>query len=194
MKKMMYYILNCTWGCIMTFIGALIAFVLICIGKTPKKHGGCIYFNVGERWGGMELGLFFLTDSHDVTSTKNHEFGHSLQNCIWGPLFPFIICIPSATRYWLREQKTIEDKKKFTYIVAAIAGIVSLALIIIGLFTLLPLSIIGLFLFIYSTLIVIWLLEHEIPKYVNGKSVPYDSIWFEGQATEWGTAHIKDFQ
>jgi hypothetical protein len=28
-----------------------------------------------------------------------------LQNLIWGPLFPFVIAIPSAIRYWYRELK-----------------------------------------------------------------------------------------
>ncbi len=32
----------------------------------------------------------------------NHEFGHSIQNCYWGILFPFLIAIPSALRYWYR--------------------------------------------------------------------------------------------
>lgn len=32
-----------------------------------------------------------------------HEYGHSIQNIIFGPLFPFVIGIPSALRYWYRE-------------------------------------------------------------------------------------------
>ena len=34
-----------------------------------------------------------------------HECGHGIQNCIWGPLMIFVVCIPSATRYWYREFK-----------------------------------------------------------------------------------------
>ena len=77
-NKPLYYILNCTWGCIMTLIGAVVAIALLCVGKKPQKHAGCTYFNVGKSWGGMELGCFFLTDSHDSRHTKNHEFGLSL--------------------------------------------------------------------------------------------------------------------
>ena len=32
------------------------------------------------------------------TLTEAHEFGHSLQNLIFGPLFPFIVAIPSVIR------------------------------------------------------------------------------------------------
>ena len=28
-----------------------------------------------------------------------HEFGHTFQNCLFGPLFPLIVAIPSAIRY-----------------------------------------------------------------------------------------------
>lgn len=34
-----------------------------------------------------------------------HEAGHGLQNIVWGFLFPFVVCIPSAIRYWYRELK-----------------------------------------------------------------------------------------
>jgi hypothetical protein len=32
---------------------------------------------------------------------------------------------------------------------------------------------------------------HEIPKYENNKWTDYDEVWFEGQATEWGTKTYK---
>ena len=31
-----------------------------------------------------------------------HEYGHGIQNLWWGPLFLFVIAIPSAIRYWWR--------------------------------------------------------------------------------------------
>ena len=90
----------------MNIIGALTFLVLIVFfKKKPKKFGNCWYISVGKSWGGLELGTFFLTDSHEAESTKFHEHGHALQNLIWGPLFPFVICIPSAVRYWYRKLK-----------------------------------------------------------------------------------------
>ena len=95
----------------MSFIGVIVIGCIKIYGlfthKTfeLKKHGYCYYLNVGKSWGGVELGMFFLTDSHDSNATKWHEHGHSVQNCFWGPLMPFVICIPSAIRYWYREFK-----------------------------------------------------------------------------------------
>lgn len=107
MKRVLSYIgfwlISLTWGCIMTFIGAVVALVLLIAGKKPQRIGPNIYFRVGKHWGGVELGPFFLVDSTAGKHTVCHECGHGIQNCIWGPLMPFVICIPSATRYWYRE-------------------------------------------------------------------------------------------
>lgn len=189
-NKPLYYILNCTWGCIMTFIGAVVAFALLCVGKKPQKHAGCTYFNVGKSWGGMELGFFFLTDSHDSQHTKNHEFGHSLQNCLWGPLFPFVVCIPSAIRYWLREFKTQKGKKMYSAILTACIALIGVALLLIPLTVF---DIIGCLLILYAIIIAVWLFKTEIPKYASGKYIDYDSIWFEGQASTWGEKVSKDW-
>ena len=128
-RKILYYTLNLTWGLLPTLAGALVALFLIIIGKRPKRHGGCWYFNVGHNWGGLEMGLFFLTDNWDSTHVKNHEYGHSLQNAIWGPFMLPIISIPSVIRYWI----------------------------------------------------------HYFREKHGKTNPPYDAIWFEGQATKWGT-------
>ena len=92
----------------MNIIGALVALALLCAGYKPKRFGPCIYFVVGKHWGGVNLGMFFLTDSYETEHTKRHEFGHSIQNARYGLLFPFIVAIPSAIRYWVL---TYKEKK-----------------------------------------------------------------------------------
>ena len=105
-NKRLYYFLNLTWGLPLTLIGAAAALVLMLAGQKPKRHGGCLYFNVGKNWGGLELGLFFLTDDSDSEYLKNHEFGHSIQNAWLGIFTPFVIWIPSIIRYWYRRTRT----------------------------------------------------------------------------------------
>lgn len=130
MKKFLYYLLSWTWGLPMTLIGLLVAGVCKANGIEENSHAGATYFEFGKGWGGVSLGCFFFCSKRPSEHTKNHEFGHSLQNCLWGPLFPFVIAIPSAIRY----HKFMNNTKK------------------------------------------------GIPN-----KEPYDAIWFEGQATEWGT-------
>lgn len=177
----------------MTGIGAVVALVLMISGYKPKRHAGSIYFNVGRSWGGAELGLFFLTDDQDSDSVKDHEFGHSLQNCLWGPLMPFVISLPSAARYWLREFKTRHMRENFTLSLMAVSCCLVLLLTFIALiFQLEWLLWIMMLVFFYTAFVTYWMLNTEIPKYDKG-TVSYDSVWFEGQATEWGTIIAKEW-
>lgn len=105
-NKWLYYLLQFTWGIVMNVLGVLVFAVLIIFGrKRPKKFKNCWYIVVGKNWGGLELGTFFLIDQNEHLSTKYHESGHGLQNIVWGPLFLFVIWIPSAIRYQYRELK-----------------------------------------------------------------------------------------
>lgn len=129
MKKL-YYFLNFTWGIIMNIFGLIGAGAMLVLGKKPIRHAGSIVFRTGHYWGGVSLGIFTFMCEESGKHTLDHEFGHSIQNALYGPLFPFIVAIPSATRYWMIRlgKLVVED---------------------------------------------------------------YDSIWFEGQATEWGTKVAK---
>jgi hypothetical protein len=114
-NKVLFYLLSVTWGSLMTFIGLLSAVVLLCAGYKPKKWGGCWYFNVGKHWGGLNLGIIFLVDESSSDYTKNHEFGHAIQNCFLGPFMLFVIGIPSAVRYWYREIRLHKGLTNTTY-------------------------------------------------------------------------------
>ena len=197
MKKILSYtvfwLLQCTWGFIMTFIGAIVSLVLIIAGHKPKHIGPNVYFEIGENWGGFEMGPFFLCDKGSGDYTKFHECGHGIQNIILGPLFPFLVTIPSATRYWLRTMPTHIKKVIFAicYLIATVALTTLLAWIMT--FTgIKALVIIAEVLRLYFLLVVIWMELIEIPRYERNEYVPYDSIWFEGQATKWGTNIYKN--
>lgn len=103
MKKFSYWLLSLTWGLPMTLIGLIVALVLLITGHKPHRFGYTFYFKVGKSWGGLELGALFITDANPSKHTLYHEHGHGFQNLWWGPLFPFVIGIPSAIRYWYRE-------------------------------------------------------------------------------------------
>lgn len=103
-NKYIFYFLAFTWGIIMTLLGGLIALTLLIAGYKPKRWGHCWYFEVGENWGGLELGTIFLTCKNPSQHLRNHELGHGLQNCVYGP-FMLVISLMSAIRYWYRELK-----------------------------------------------------------------------------------------
>ena len=183
-----FWLMQCTWGIIMTLIGAIAAVGLILTGHKPKTMGPTIYFEVGENWGGVNFGPFFICNRNAPIHIKYHESGHGLQNLLYGPLFPFIVAIPSITRYWLREMPTRIKKSIFNlfFLVASLA-ITTIIICFTG--PLLHLHWLTIFiesLRVYLALISIWLTLFEIPKYDQDCSVSYDEIWFENQATRWG--------
>ena len=103
MTKKQFYIQNLTWGILLNIVGFIVALVLIISGHKPKKSGLVWCFEIGENWGGLELGLVILVDKGADDFAKIHEFGHAIQNAKYGLAMPFIVCIPSAVRYWIRE-------------------------------------------------------------------------------------------
>ena len=183
-----FWLIQCTWGIIMTLIGAIIALGLILTGHKPKTMGPTVYFEVGENWGGLELGGFFLCCRNAPMETKYHECGHSIQNMIWGPLMPFIICLPSAARYWLFNFNS--PIKRAAYVSLLLLAIIfittggAVAFALIG--GLKILVIILEVLRMYGILLIIWLNACEVPKFYQNRP-NYDDVWFEGQATRWGT-------
>ena len=103
MKKSLYYMLSFTWGLPLTLIGLIVGLALVTVGIKPKKWLYGYYFEIGKGWGGLNLGIVFFCGKGCSTHTKNHEFGHSLQNCVFGIFTFFIVHIPSFIRYWYRE-------------------------------------------------------------------------------------------
>lgn len=116
MSKKNFYLLSFTWGLPITLVGLIVAGALVAVGYIPKRWGACFYFEVGEKWGGVNLGIIFLTRKNPSVYLRNHEHGHAIQNCYLGFIMPFVVCIPSATRYWYRTIRTkLGYKNKTAY-------------------------------------------------------------------------------
>jgi hypothetical protein len=90
-------------------------------------------------FGGLSLGLVYFVDKSDNLNTHKHELGHTIQNTWFGPLFPFLIGIPSVIRFQLWDFLSKRYRKKYN------------------------------------------------------KSLSYDSIWFEGQATKLGYKYFDKY-
>lgn len=113
----------------LSLIGDIVYIVLSSMNYKPKDfYDICPYFEIGQGWGGLSLGWFFICCKDASESLKCHEVGHTLQNANIGD-WKIALSIMSAARYWYRE--------------------------------------------------------------IFGATTPYDSWWFEGQATELGTKYVK---
>lgn len=114
-NKPLYYILNIVWGFPLTLIGFVGALAVLISGHRPQRNGGGWVFRVGHDWGGISFGLFHFVDMEPTKRILAHEYGHSLQNMIWGPLMVFVIAIPSVVRYWVHQIRRKQNKPNPSY-------------------------------------------------------------------------------
>ena len=201
LNKFMYYFLSWTWGFIMSFIGLIVITTLKVYlkltGQSSKLQtwGYSKYLAFGSGWGGLEFGMWFLMDDSNYTPLKDHEFGHGVQNCWWGPFTLFVIFLPSSIRYWLRNFESMRSKRVFSGIITLVTWTVSVILLFIGFaFNSISLYIISSFIFIYFLIIALWLNLKEIPQYATNNYIDYDAIWFEGDATRTGAKYISKLE
>ena len=186
-KTFLFWLVTCTWGGIMNLIGIFGCIAMLIMGEKPKRFGTCVYFTHGRRWGGVCLGgFFFVSEDSNTLYTKAHESGHAIQNMILGPLFPFVVGIPSMIRYHLFGKQNNKQKQKLAIMLCSIAGAIGALLVVLGaVFNLLPILIIGAVCAVYVIVITIWLFCFELINMSNSNYGYYD-IWFEGGASKNG--------
>ncbi len=93
MKAIGYGILQLLWGMPQTLLGFA---VFLCLSKAPhgRYHGAVV-----TEWKfrtGLSLGLFLFVPKGDFgKSFLVHEYGHTIQSLILGPLYLLVIGLPS---------------------------------------------------------------------------------------------------
>lgn len=96
MKTFFYRLFQLTWGLPQTLVG----FVLFLkYRKSPHyTYKGAVVTN-WPRNGGISLGMFTFIEKHKGRQEyiQKHEYGHTLQSLILGPLYLFVVGIPSFT-------------------------------------------------------------------------------------------------
>ncbi len=101
MKKILFYFVQWTWGLPVNIFGLI--FYLICKAKglSSERFGYAFITFVPWNAGGLSLGLFiFMKKDHPNKdwnyNTKIHEYGHTWQALLLGPLYWIVVGIPSA--------------------------------------------------------------------------------------------------
>lgn len=122
MNTLLYRLWQCTWGIIQTLLGFCV-FLMNYKEKHYNFHGAII-----TEWKGkssVSLGMFVfvtkkpffadkLKNEYTVEALSNrlliHEYGHTIQSLILGPLYLFIIGIPSTLWGFLGAKKRKEKQ------------------------------------------------------------------------------------
>ena len=115
LKTFFYYLLQVTWGLVNNIIAFEILIVLMIIN--PRRNRKMFFNAFLIEWklkSSLGIGNFIFTDN----SSKDiciHEYGHNIQSVILGPLFLFVIGIPSFLWLMLPVFKTKRKIKKMSY-------------------------------------------------------------------------------
>ena len=122
MKQILYRFWQCTWGIFQTILG-FILFLKYFKNKHFSYHGAII-----TEWNNntsLSLGLFvfvtvypFFTEKYKYEYTQEelarkllvHEYGHTIQSLILGPLYLIVIGIPSTLWGFLFAKKRYEKQ------------------------------------------------------------------------------------
>ena len=114
-----FYVVQWTW-CLPVNIVGLVAF-LICTkikGYKWQKFGYANIVYVPWNQGGLSMGLFiFMRENHPnkewTYNTRIHEYGHTWQCLLLGPLYDIVVAIPSAV--WCNLFAKYREKNNVSY-------------------------------------------------------------------------------
>jgi len=89
------------WEILQNLIGLF--YMLFTIGKTTKREwyrGRFITWIKDDSFSGISLGMFITINENRSKDKyiRDHEYGHTVQSKILGPLYLFIVGIPSVIR------------------------------------------------------------------------------------------------
>ena len=103
-------ILQWTWGILQNIAG--LAVFLVNIRKRHYFYKGCVVTEWSNPAMSMGLGMFVFLgkNSVDDDDVLAHEYGHTIQSVILGPLFIFVIAFPSL--FWANSHKMEKYRKR----------------------------------------------------------------------------------
>ena len=111
MKKLLFWLWQWTWGLPQTLVGFI---VFLIFRKYPHStYNGCIVTRWSKR-DSLGMGMFLFLGCEDP-QVRVHEFGHSVQSLILGPLFLPIMGIPSFLWCNLPGCRHLRKEKDISY-------------------------------------------------------------------------------
>ena len=111
-KRFFYILAQCTWGLPQTLIGLAVFAVCRIRGCRSFFLGGAVCTEWRRR-DGISLGMFIFCPSGG--GIHLHEFGHTLQSLMLGPLYPLAVSLPSLIWAGLPLFEKMRREKRIPY-------------------------------------------------------------------------------
>ena len=116
MRKALYILWQCTWGAAQSLIGAIV--LLLNLRKPHRMYHGAVVTEWAQG-GSVSLGMFVFVSENKREAAKQrlliHEYGHTVQSLILGPLYLLVIGLPSVLWAGLPACRKIRRKKRISY-------------------------------------------------------------------------------
>lgn len=123
MKAFLYCLVQCTWGILQTLVGTVI--FLILIRNRHYSYKGSIV----TEWSNTtsaSIGMFIFITAPEYMSRRScrserynrllvHEYGHTIQSLVLGPLYLLLVGLPSSLWCNLPACKMYRKKNRVSY-------------------------------------------------------------------------------
>ena len=114
MKKFFFYLVQFTWALPQNLVGAMAYLILSRKHEHERFHNSYITYVEKENFGGVSIGIFIFINParkedwlHD---TRIHEYGHTIQSLFLGPVWLFVVALPSVI--WAGSKRLADYRKK----------------------------------------------------------------------------------
>lgn len=115
-RYLLYILIQCTWGAMQTLLG-LILFIRFKNCEHSFYHG-CIKTDYNSSYS-VSLGVFiFVSNKYEHEESKRitlHEYGHTIQSLILGPLYLIVIGLTSFAWCRLPYFQKMREEKNMSY-------------------------------------------------------------------------------
>ncbi len=123
MKGFLYMLAQCTWGILQTLSGLVV--FLICIRDKHYFYHGAVVTE-WKHGSSVSLGLFIFVSANpyyrgiptkEETASRLlvHEYGHTIQSLILGPLYLIVMGLPSIVWASVPGLRKMRKKKQMSY-------------------------------------------------------------------------------
>lgn len=113
MKQFFYVVLQIFWGFPQTLLGFAV-FLRLRKVHHYRYHGAVV--TEWKKTTGLSLGLFiFVPAGYMGNDFLVHEYGHTIQSLLLGPLYLFVIGVPSVLWCNMRCFARLRKKKNISY-------------------------------------------------------------------------------
>ncbi|MBP9989409.1 MAG: hypothetical protein KBT46_07910 [Ruminococcus sp.] len=119
LKAFLFYFVQWTWGLPVNLVGGIFFLYSVLFKKRKWQHFGYSYIvYIPWKSGALTLGIFiFMRSDHPKKdwsyNTRIHEYGHTWQCLILGPLYYIVIAVPSMI--WCNCFRNYREKNNVSY-------------------------------------------------------------------------------